>query len=513
MKKVQEKKTLVLCILDGWGISNNPKYDSIALSETPNIDKIMLECPYANLVTHGKDVGLPVGQVGNSEVGHINIGAGRIVSMALPRINLSIHDGSFAKSRQFKKFVEHLKDSDGVAHLMGLISPGGVHSHYEQIAKVANLIIKMGIDVNIHLVLDGRDVAPKSAVKYIECFIEMLDKKIRLATVCGRFYAMDRDNRWDRTELAYRNTIEGTGPRFVNIFDALVFHYNSGETDEFITPSVLSDYSGVSSNSDGLLFMNFRADRARQICSAFADPNFGKFSVSERPAISMVCGLVEYSSKHRDFMGAIFKNAVLKNTLGEWLSLQGRKQFRLAETEKYAHVTFFFNGGDEASRPGEMRCLVPSPKVRTYDLCPEMSASEVTKELLKAISSNQFDLIVVNYANPDMVGHTGNLEAAIQACESVDIELGKVLKIINPGLVEMLVIADHGNCETMFDIETGVPHTSHTLNPVPIILVGDNKKFKLHDGILADVAPTILDILNIEKPPEMTGKSLVSLKK
>ncbi|HMQ95119.1 MAG TPA: 2,3-bisphosphoglycerate-independent phosphoglycerate mutase [Amaricoccus sp.] len=499
---------VVLCILDGWGINPSPEANAVALGRTPNFDRIWSGCPHAQLAAHGPDVGLPEGQMGNSEVGHTNIGAGRIVWMDLPRIDKAIADGSFAANPALADFVAAVKAAGGTAHLAGLASPGGVHSHQRHIAAAAAVIAGAGVPVAVHALLDGRDVPPKSAREQIAALEASLPAGARIASVAGRFYGMDRDKRWDRVALAVAAILRGEGERATSADAAIAAAYARGETDEFVTPTAIGDYAGVR-DGDGLMFVNFRADRAREILSALVDPGFDGFDAGKRPAWSARLGMVEYSEALNAHMAVMFPSIDIVNTLGDWVAAHGLRQFRIAETEKYPHVTFFFNGGVEPPETGETRYMAPSPKVRTYDMKPEMSAAEVTENLVAAIRSGEHDLIVVNYANPDMVGHTGDLDAAIKAVEAVDAGLGEVLAAVEAAGGAMIVTADHGNCEVMVDPVTGGPHTAHTLNPVPVILVGGPGGVKLHDGRLADLAPCLLQLLGLPQPPEMDGRSLI----
>jgi 2,3-bisphosphoglycerate-independent phosphoglycerate mutase len=499
---------VVLCILDGWGLDPGRAANAVALGHTPNFDRIWASCPHAQLAAHGPDVGLPPGQMGNSEVGHTNIGAGRIVWMDLPRIDNAIADGSFAANPRLAAFVAALQESGGTAHIAGLASPGGVHAHQRHIAETARVIAAAGVPVAVHAFLDGRDVPPKSAEGQIAALQAALPAGARIATVSGRFYAMDRDKRWERVAQAVAAMLRAEGPRAASAAEAIVAGYARGETDEFVTPTVVGTYAGAR-DGDGLLFANFRADRARQILDALVDPAFDGFAVAGRPRWAAVLGMVQYSARLDALMPALFPSEDIVNTLGGWVAAHGLKQFRIAETEKYPHVTFFLNGGVETPAAGEVRYMAPSPKVRTYDLAPEMSAAEVTEHLVAAIRSGDYGLLVVNYANPDMVGHTGILEAAIKAVEAVDRGLGAVLAAVEATGGAMIVTADHGNCEVMVDPETGEPHTAHTLNPVPVILVGGPKGARLRNGRLADLAPSLLDLMDLPQPPEMGGQSLI----
>ncbi len=501
-------RPVVLCILDGWGLREAREGNAVALGRTPNFDRIWKTCPHAQLAAHGQAVGLPEGQMGNSEVGHMNIGAGRVVWMDLPRIDQAISNGSFARNARLEAFVAATVRSGGVAHVAGLASPGGVHSHQRHIAAVATAMAAAGLRVAVHAFTDGRDVAPRSADAQIAELEAELPEGASITTVSGRFYAMDRDNRWDRVEKAVDAILRGEGVRADSAAAAIEAAYARNETDEFITPTVIGDYAGAK-DGDGLFFANFRADRARQILAALVDPDFDAFGVGRRPDYAALLGMVEYSDALNEYLPAMFPSEEIVNTLGAWASAKGLRQMRLAETEKYPHVTFFLNGGVEQPSDGEDRHMAPSPKVRTYDLQPEMSEDEVTEWLVKSIRSGEEDLIVVNYANPDMVGHTGVLEAGVAAVEAVDEGLGEAIAAIEAVGGAMIVTADHGNCEMMIDPETGGPHTAHTLNPVPVILVGGPAGARLRDGRLADLAPSLLDLLGVAPPPEMTGESLI----
>ncbi|HBQ35475.1 MAG TPA: 2,3-bisphosphoglycerate-independent phosphoglycerate mutase [Rhodobacteraceae bacterium] len=500
-------KPVVLCILDGWGIREADDANAPALANTPNFDRIMREQPASQLITHGPDVGLPSGQMGNSEVGHTNIGAGRVVPMDLGMIDLAIEDGSFAKNDVLQGFINTLKASGGAAHLMALVSDGGVHGHISHIIAAAKVIAQAGVAVVIHAMTDGRDVAPKSAADFIADLAANLPDNARIATVIGRYYAMDRDNRWERVQLAYEAMIKGEGLVAKTAQMAVAQSYARDETDEFIKPTVIGEYDGVQ-DGDGLFCLNFRADRAREILAAIGQDGFDSFKVAPQRKFTALLGMVQYSDAHNEYMTTVFPKIALKNTLGEWVAKQGLRQFRLAETEKYPHVTFFLNGGKEQPEKGEDRYMAQSPKVATYDLQPEMSAGEVADQFVQAIQAG-YDLIVTNFANPDMVGHTGSIPAAIKACEAVDQGLGRVLDALEKAGGAMIVTADHGNCETMIDPVTGGPHTAHTTNPVPVVLVGGPQNAKLHQGRLSDLAPTLLDLMNLPKPAEMTGESLI----
>jgi 2,3-bisphosphoglycerate-independent phosphoglycerate mutase len=502
------RKPVVLCILDGWGLRPEWEANAVALARTPNFDRIWAECPHAQLAAHGPDVGLPEGQMGNSEVGHTNIGAGRIVWMDLPRIDLAIEEGRFEAAPALLELIATLQRTGGRAHVAGLASPGGVHAHDRHMVRLAEVLTAAGIPVVLHAFTDGRDVAPRSAREQVADMIARLPQGAAVGTVIGRFFAMDRDKRWERVEAAFRAIARGEGERFQTADAAIVAAYDRGETDEFVSPSVVGGYAGVA-EGDGLVFTNFRADRARQILGALVDPGFDAFDRGTWPGFAAAIGMAAYSARMRALMGVMFPPGETTNTLGAWVAGKGLRQFRLAETEKYPHVTFFLNGGEEEPFPGEDRHMAPSPKVRTYDLKPEMSAGEVTERLVAGIRSGDYALIVVNYANPDMVGHTGVLEAAIAACEAVDAGLGAALAALEAAGGAMIVTADHGNAELMVDPETGGPHTAHTLNPVPVVLVGGPPGVRLRDGRLADLAPTLLDLMGLDRPPEMTGTSLI----
>jgi 2,3-bisphosphoglycerate-independent phosphoglycerate mutase len=499
-------KPVVLCILDGWGLSPDTAANAPHLAHTPAFDHAWATCPHATLVTHGPDAGLPRGQMGNSEVGHTNIGAGRVVAMDLGQIDLAIEDGSFFANPAILAFIDRLKSTGGTAHLMGVVSDGGVHGHLTHILAAARMVAGAGVPVAIHAITDGRDVAPVSAAGYVATLARDLPPGARIATVIGRYWAMDRDTRWDRVSRAYDAIVRGLGTPAATAAQAVAAAHAAGETDEFIAPHVIAGHTGLH-DGDGLFCLNFRADRAREILLALGQPGFAGFDITGRPDITLL-GMVDYSRDHDAFMTAAYPKQTLVNTLGEWVAAHGLRQFRLAETEKYPHVTFFLNGGRETPQQGEDRAMPKSPKVATYDLQPEMSSAEVTENFLSAIAAG-YDLIVVNYANPDMVGHTGSLPAAIAACEAVDRGLARVIPAILAAGGAMLLTADHGNCETMVDPVTGGPHTAHTLNPVPVILIGGPEGARLRDGRLADVAPTLLALMGLPQPPEMTGQSLI----
>ncbi len=500
-------KPVVLCILDGWGKRAERTANAPALADVPTFNRIMATCPNSQLITHGPDVGLPTGQMGNSEVGHTNIGAGRIVAMDLGQIDLAIEDGSFSKTEALVAFIDKLKQSGGRAHLMGVVSDGGVHGHIDHMIAAAKAITDAGVPVVIHAITDGRDVPPSSGAGFIDDLVARLPKGCTVATVIGRYFAMDRDNRWDRVKTAYDAMVRGEGAKADTPKAAVKAAYDAGKTDEFIPATVIGGYAGFD-EADGLFCLNFRADRAREILAAIAKPDFDGFDRGQMPDLAARLGMVEYSDDHKAWYDAVFPKRDIQNTIGAWVAKHGLRQFRLAETEKYPHVTFFLNGGIEVPEKGEDRKMPKSPNVATYDLQPEMSSVEVTDAFVKAIEDG-YDLIVTNYANPDMVGHTGDLGAAIKACEAVDRGLTRVVAALEKAGGAMIVTADHGNCEVMVDPVTGQPHTSHTTNPVPVALVNGPKGVTLRDGRLADLAPTLLDLMGLPLPPEMTGKTLI----
>lgn len=504
------KKPVVLCILDGWGYSDDIENNAIKQASTPTYDRLWETCPRAWLKTSGLAVGLPDGQMGNSEVGHMNLGGGRVMLQDLPRIDTAIEDGSLATNDELITFIEKLKSTGGATHLMGLLSPGGVHSHQDHIAALANILSDAGIRVHIHAFLDGRDTPPRSALKFVREFEAKLANPVRaqISTVTGRYYAMDRDQRWDRVEQAYRVMSEAKSDYSAPTATAAIeAGYNRDENDEFVKPTTIGDYGGVR-EGDGLLMANFRADRAREILTALLDPDFNEFDRGNAPQFAAVLGMAEYSSALNRFHPVMFPSVEVKNSLGEVLADNGVAQLRIAETEKYAHVTFFFNGGIEPVFKGEDRILVPSPDVATYDLKPEMSAYEVTAELEKAIASGKYGAIIVNFANPDMVGHTGIMSAAIKAVETIDACLTRLEAAAKKAGYALLVTADHGNVEMMMDTETGQPHTAHTSFDVPLLMI--NHDGPLADGSLSDIAPTMLSIMDLDQPAEMTGQTLVN---
>jgi 2,3-bisphosphoglycerate-independent phosphoglycerate mutase len=502
-------KPVMLCIMDGWGERAETDHNAVAQANTPVYDRLRREFPTGVMSASGDDVGLPDGQMGNSEVGHMNLGAGRVVMQDLPRIDTAVRDGTLAPNPELLSFIDALRASGGRCHLMGLLSDGGVHSHQDHIAALTRILAEAGIEVLVHAILDGRDTPPKSAMDAMARFDAARHPKSRIATVIGRFFAMDRDNRWERVESAYRAFALARGHSEDSATAAINAAYGRGETDEFVEASIIDGYDGMR-DGDGLLFANFRADRAREILATLLDPDFDGFARPFVPAFSARAGMVEYSADLSRFMTSLFAPVDLVQTLGEVVADAGLRQLRIAETEKYPHVTFFLNGGREATFPGEERILIPSPKVKTYDLKPEMSADEVTDRLVEAILGRSFDLIIANFANPDMVGHTGDLAAAIKAVETVDRCIGRVADALEATGGTMFLTADHGNCETMIDVGTGNPHTAHTTNLVPTILVNAPANVSgLASGRLADVAPTLLELIGLPIPDAMGGHSLL----
>lgn len=504
-------KPFLLLILDGWGHRDDANDNAITRANTPVWNRLWQEYPHTLLSTTGLDVGLPAGQMGNSEVGHMNIGAGRIVYQDLTRIEKAIQTGEFAENPAFVQLFTKLRETDKTLHIMGLLSSGGVHSHEDQIHALLTAAVKHGVkNICVHAFLDGRDVPPKSATDSLQALETQLQQlgSGHIATVAGRYYAMDRDSRWDRVELAYRAIAQGQAPKAQSAQSALAQAYADDKTDEFVLPTVvLKNYAGIE-NGDGMIFMNFRSDRARELTRAFVDPNFNYFS---RPSISLA-DFVTLTQYAKDIPATIaFPAQNLSMMLGEVWAAQGLTQLRIAETEKYAHVTFFINGGIEAPFQGETRILVPSPRVATYDLQPQMSANEVTDKLVEAIIAQQTDAIICNFANPDMVGHTGDFNAAVQAIETIDSCLDKIITALKTVGGECLITADHGNAEQMFDTHTGQAHTAHTTELVPLIYVGRPAITLQTAGILADVAPTLLYLMNLPIPAQMTGKALFKL--
>ena len=507
-----DKKTTMLMILDGFGINEKEEGNAVKLANIPQLRSILQENPNTIVHTSGRDVGLPDGQMGNSEVGHTNIGAGRIIYQDLQKINKAIEDGDFFSVPEFVKAIENCKEHNSKLHIMGLVSDGGVHSHNRHLYALLEMCKRKGFeDVFVHAFLDGRDTPPASSDKYItELEDKMKEKEIgKIATLSGRFYAMDRDKRWNRTEQAYRAMVYGEGNKNISPINAIEESYQREVFDEFVEPTVIVDSNGNPiakiEENDSVIFFNFRPDRARQITRALVDPSFDGFN-REYKKLYFVC-MTPYDETMPNVEIA-YKKEVINNTFGEYISNLGKTQLRIAETEKYAHVTFFFNGGEEKQYPGEDRILVPSPKVETYDLQPEMSCYEVCDKVVEAIESQKYDAIILNFANPDMVGHTGNLEAVCKALEAVEKCVVRIVKAIKQINGNLLIVADHGNCEQMIDYETGEPHTAHTTNPVPLALISPMNK-KLKEGRLADLAPTLLELMGLEKPQEMTGESLL----
>jgi 2,3-bisphosphoglycerate-independent phosphoglycerate mutase len=508
---------ILLIILDGWGIGPDGPGNAVALAKTPFLDKLIQEYPHTELLCAGKAVGLPDGIMGNSEVGHLNIGAGRIVNQDQLRIDMAIQDGTFHRNSVLTSVMSKVRARQATLHLMGLLSDGGVHSQLRHLFTLIDMADRMELEkVSIHAILDGRDTPPNSGVHYLSRLKEYLDSKNIgfIATVCGRYFAMDRDNRWDRVEKAYRLYTKAEGIEADDPVEAVKKAYLRNEFDEFIRPIVIrSNHTRASQtikNGDGVVFYNFRADRAREITRAFTDPEFEFFTRNPRPVLCDYVCMTRYDETFS--LPVVFPPVHLDGILGEIVSKNGLKQLRIAETEKYAHVTYFFNGGEEKPFPLEDRCLIPSPKeIPTYDLKPEMSALAVTEEVLTRIRSEKYALIVLNFANMDMVGHTGVLKAAIQACEVVDRCVQKIVTELNSRHGITLITADHGNAEKMTD-EKGQAHTAHTTHPVPFVLVTPSgRKDRLHRGILADIAPTILHLMGIEKPKQMTGNSLIDI--
>ena len=499
---------VMLVILDGWGWRPDRADNAVLQANTPNFNKLWEAGPHALLRTSGLDVGLPAGQMGNSEVGHLNLGAGRVVLQDLPRINLACADGSLATLPALVALMDRLKASGGTCHLLGLASDGGVHAHLDHAIALATAVDAQGIAVAVHCFLDGRDTPPQSAQADLDKLAAGLPAGARIATVSGRYFAMDRDNRWERVSRAYRAMAEADAPRVATPAAVVAQAYADGKNDEFVEPAVIGDYAGMR-DGDALLCFNFRADRVREIFAAFLAPDFKGFARPRAIAFAAAAGMTRYSDALAPLMSALFAPQKMDNLLGQVVAAAGLKQIRLAETEKYPHVTYFFNGGVETPNAGEDRVMIPSPKVATYDLQPEMSAPALTDAAVKAIESGQYAMLILNFANPDMVGHTGSLKAAITAVETVDTALGRIAAAIAAQGGWLLVTADHGNCELMRDPATGGPHTAHTTNPVPVLLAGPTNR-AMHDGRLADIAPTMLELMGLAAPPEMTGRSVLA---
>ena len=513
-EKANKKRPTVLLILDGFGLNEQREHNAIALAETPVLDRLMKECPFVKGNASGMAVGLPEGQMGSSEVGHLNIGAGRIVYQDLTRITKKIEDGDFFENEALLKAVNNAKEKGTSLHLYGLVSDGGVHSHNTHLYALLELAKRYGLEkVYVHCFLDGRDTPPESGKDYVQALQEEMDRIGcgRIATVAGRYYAMDRDNNWDRIEKAYRAMTLGEGVTAASAAEAVTQSYQKGETDEFIQPTVvMEDGAPVATIGDGdsIIFFNFRPDRAREITRTFCCDEFDSFDRGPRKQVTYVC-FTDYdvTIPNKD---VAFEKEVLTNTFGEWLAANHMKQARIAETEKYAHVTFFFSGGVEAPNEGEDRFMIPSPKVATYDLQPEMSAEAVCDTLIEKIRSGEYDVIITNFANSDMVGHTGVEKAAIEAVECIDKCIGRIVEAVEEANGQLFICADHGNAETMADEETGEPWTAHTTNPVPFILVNYDPAYTLREGgCLADIAPTLIEMMGMEKPAEMTGESLL----
>ncbi len=508
-------KLTMLMILDGFGDNANEDGNAIKLAKTPNMDKLMKKYSNVDIFTSGLAVGLPEGQMGNSEVGHTNIGAGRIVYQELTRITKSIEDGEFFSNPEFIAAIENCKKNNSKLHILGLVSDGGVHSHIRHLYGLLEMAKRRDFeDVYVHCFLDGRDTPPASAEGYIVKLQEKMNEKGigKIASISGRFYAMDRDKRWQRIQKCYDAMVKGIGVKAGSVEKAIEDSYQKEVFDEFVEPTVIcngEDPVATISKNDSVIFFNFRPDRAREITRTLVDKEFNEFDTKKDLNLYYVC-FTNYDETMPNVHIA-FKKEQLKNTFGEYISKKGYKQLRIAETEKYAHVTFFFNGGEEKQYDGEDRILIPSPKVETYDMKPEMSAYEVTDKVIDAIKQDKYDVIILNYANTDMVGHTGSLSAAIKAVEAVDECVGKVVDLVEEKQGNLLITADHGNAEQMIDYKTGEPHTAHTTNPVPLILVTSDKKIKLKTGgKLADLAPTMIDLMNLQKPSEMTGNSLLN---
>ena len=508
------KKPTVLMILDGYGLNETHNGNAVYEAKTPVMDKLMAECPFVEGNASGLAVGLPDGQMGNSEVGHMNMGAGRIVYQELTRITKEINDGDFFKNEALLTAMKNAKDNDSAIHFMGLLSDGGVHSHNTHLYGLLEMAKREGLEkVYVHCFLDGRDTPPASGKGYIE-ELQAKMKEIgvgEIGVVSGRYYAMDRDNRWDRVELAYNALTKGEGVKGTDAAEAVQASYDNEKTDEFVLPTVMEKDGkpvAVIQDKDSVVFFNFRPDRAREITRAFCDDDFQGFAREKRLDLTYVC-FTDYDETIANKLVA-FHKVQLHNTFGEYLAAHDMTQVRIAETEKYAHVTFFFNGGVEEPNKGEDRILVKSPKVATYDLQPEMSAVQVCDKLVEAIKSDKYDVVIINFANPDMVGHTGVENAAIKAIEAVDECVGRTVEAIKEVNGQMFICADHGNAEQLVDYETGEPFTAHTTNPVPFILVNADPAYKLReDGCLADIAPTLIELMGMEQPEEMTGRSLL----
>jgi 2,3-bisphosphoglycerate-independent phosphoglycerate mutase len=503
------QKPVMLCILDGWGYREQKENNAIEMGKTPVWHDLVKNWPHAMLETSGLHVGLPDGQMGNSEVGHTNLGAGRVVMQDLPRIDLAIQNKTLAQNPVLVELIEKLKQTGGVCHIMGLLGPGGVHAQQRHIVALADILNQAGTRVNLHGFLDGRDTPPASAKDFVQQLEDEINHMslVSIATLGGRYYGMDRDNRWDRVNLAYEAIVNAKGENFDSAVQAVNESYKQKVFDEFMLPCTIGSYQGMK-DGDAVIMANYRSDRAREITKMMLQPDFDLAPRSRVVAFCDAVAMTEYSSEHTSWMHTLFPPEDLKHIFGEEVANAGLTQLRIAETEKYAHVTFFFNGGRESVFKGEERILIPSPKVATYDLQPEMSAVAVTDELVKAIEGQKFDVIVVNYANGDMVGHTGSIDAAVKAVEVVDGCVGRLLEALKKVDGCALFTADHGNCEDMLD-ENGKPKTAHTNTPVQAVLFNAKGVNELNNGKLADVAPTLLQLLNLPQPVEMTGKSLI----
>jgi 2,3-bisphosphoglycerate-independent phosphoglycerate mutase len=507
-------RPVMLVILDGWGWREDRADNAVSQARTPAFDQLWAGCPHAFLRTSGGDVGLPDGQMGNSEVGHLNIGAGRVVMQDLPRIGAAIADGSIARLPALTGLIAALKASGGTCHLVGLLSPGGVHAHQDHAVALARILSAAGVRVAIHALTDGRDTAPQAAPDFMARFeADIADLPgVSIATVIGRYFAMDRDNRWERVSTAYDAMVAAEGARAPTAQAAIAAGHAAGKTDEFIPATVVGEYAGMR-DGDALLCFNFRADRVREILAAMVDPGFDGFARRKVVRFAAAAGMTEYGTALNAHLATLFAAQSMADILGAVVSAAGLRQLRMAETEKYPHVTYFLNGGEETPYPGEDRIMVASPKVATYDLQPEMSAPELTDKAVAAIGSGTYDLIVLNFANADMVGHTGSLEAATRAVEAVDAGLGRIAAAIRAAGGALFVTADHGNAELMRDPATGGPHTAHTTNPVPAMLLGGPVGGELAEGRLADIAPTLLALLGLPQPAVMTGHSLLRLRR
>jgi len=514
-------RPVMLAILDGWGVAPDSPTNAVSVADTPNLDGWAKTYPHTTLVAHDGKVGLPEGQMGNSEVGHLNIGAGRIVYQDYTRINLAIKQGEFIKNPVLTEVMDRVREAGSRIHFCGLLSDGGVHSHINHLVALLEMTAEQGLDVRIHCFMDGRDTPPSSGAAYMAELVSSLERigSGRIATISGRYWAMDRDTRWDRVEKAWQAMVDGQGVIAHDPLQAVADAYDRDETDEFVQPTVLVDSKnhpvGLIEDGDAVVFFNFRADRVRELCHAFCDDPFEGFAITHRPALLELVTMTEYEA---DFtFPVVFPPLTLTHILGEEVSRAGLHQLRIAETEKYAHVTYFFNGGEEQPFPGEDRILIESPRdVATYDLKPEMSAFEVTNKLLAALddqaaAGTPYDLVILNFANGDMVGHTGVLPAAVKACETVDRCIGRIAAYFKEKGGTLLITADHGNCEVMVNPETGEPHTAHTLNPVPLILFSEEfQGCTLKDGgALKDIAPTLLGLLGLARPDEMEGENLL----